>query len=201
MKLLNFVTVLIIFLLFQTSTVAGELQNQAEQFSANEKQRHTGFVFRAGFLQRINEEIVRYSSTTIDAAFQFDAIYGSRSFGENVFLGIGLGYRAYAYTRINIASLDEYQKKGYANFSNTAAMFAYGKFDLPIDFPLEKKSSLYLSSALGLAVNDYHGNMGMLFNLSAGLGVKKVHLGPIYEFQFNDNLLWNFFGVNIGVSF
>ena len=189
------------FLAFQTPTVSSEQKNKTNLSSVKEKQRNSGFVFRAGYLQIINEEIIRYSATSLAAAFHFDAIYGSRSFNKNVFLGVGLGYRAYAYTRINLDSPDQYQEKGYANFTNTVAMFAYGKFDLPIDFPLEKKSSLYLSPALGLAVNDYHGNMGMLFNLSAGLGVKKVHLGTIYEFQFYDNLIWRFWGVNIGIAF
>jgi len=188
MRRIIFISVFITFLFLQTSTVAQE---------SNERQ--TEFIIQSGYLFRMKKDaILYYSPMLIEGAIKFDAIYGNRSFSKNpnAFLGIGFAYRYYVCSKPDLS-----QQEAARNYSNTLAILANGKFDFPIDLPLANKNSLYLSSSFGLSVNDYHGNLGLLFNLSAGVGIGKIHIGPVYEAQFNAHQLWHFSGVNIGITF
>jgi hypothetical protein len=189
MKRINFIIIFIAFLFLQISTVSLEA-----------KERHTDFIFQSGYLFRMQkDQILYYSPMLIEGAIKFDAIYGSRSFSKNpnAFIGVGLAYRYYVCSKPDLSQEDEFSR----NYSNTLAMLAHCKFDFPIDISLANKTSLYLSSSFGLSVNDYHGNLGLLFNLSAGIGINKIHIGPVYEAQLNNNQMWHFAGVNIGIAF
>jgi len=191
MKSINFIGVFVIILFFQTPTVSQELEDVTK--------KQTGFIIQMGGLFA-TEKITYPNEEASIGALKLDAIYGFRSTkNNNIFVGVGLGYRRYYNPTIsgwtpphpNPSLPNNWHSR--INFSiptkeNILSILTVAKFDFPIDFPVPQKSSLYISPAFGYSFNlndeyDKSKGIGILLNISAGIGINKIQIGPAFELQ------------------